>query len=192
MNEAGLITLSYQVDGLIRQEMVGTVTEVGSKVTKCQVGDTVGMGCLCGSCRTCEQCKNDVETYCAELKMTYLSVYYDGTPTQGGYSNERAADEHFIINWPENLPLAAGAPLLCGGASVYSPMKYYGLDKPGTHLGIVGLGGLGHVAVKFAKAFWLKVTVIGTSPSKRDEAINQLGADNFLVSHDLEAMKAAR
>lgn len=97
--------------------------------------------------------------------------------------------EHFVVRWPENLPLDAGAPLLCAGSTVYSPMKFYGLNKPGTHLGIVGLGGLGHVAVKFAKAFGVKVTVISTSVGKRDEAINRLGADSFLVSSDNDQMK---
>lgn len=172
-------------------EMVGTVTEVGSKVTKFAVGDTVGVGCLVGSCGSCDNCCSDLENYCPKLILTYQSVYHDGTATRGGYANEMVADEHFVIRIPENLPPAAAAPLLCAGITVYSPMRYFGFDKPGSHVGIVGLGGLGHVAVKFAKAFGLKVTVISTSPSKKDEAINRLGADEFLVSRDPDQMKAA-
>ena len=174
---------------LNRHEIVGVVTEVGSKVTKFKAGDKVGVGCFVNSCRSCEQCSNDLEPYCPKSVMTYSSVDYDGKPTKGGYSNEMVVNEHFVLQWPETLPLAAGAPLLCAGCSVYSPMKYYGLDKPGAHIGIVGLGGLGHVGVKFAKAFGLKVTVISTSPSKKDEAINRLGADSFLVSTDQEQMQ---
>ena len=102
------------------------------------------------------------------------------------------ADEHFIVRIPDSIPLHAGAPLLCAGITVYSPLRYYGLDKPGMQIGVVGLGGLGHVAVKFAKAFGAKVTVISTSPNKKQEAIERLGADSFLVSRDQEQMQAAR
>ncbi|KAL3527495.1 hypothetical protein ACH5RR_012151 [Cinchona calisaya] len=172
-------------------EIVGIVTEVGSRVTKFKAGDKVGVGCIVGSCRSCNKCSNDLEPYCSKMIMTYLSIDEDGTPTRGGYSNEMVVNEHFAIRWPENLPLDGGAPLLCAGSTVYSPMIYYGLSKPGTHLGVVGLGGLGHVAVKFAKAWGLKVTVISTSPGKKEEAINHLGADSFLVSTDQEQMQAA-
>lgn len=123
------------------------------------------------------------------MVMTYLSIDEDGSITRGGYSNEMVVNEHFAIRWPENLPLDGGAPLLCAGCSVYSPLMYYGLSKPGTHLGIVGLGGLGHAGVKFAKAMGLKVTVISTTPGKKEEAINRLGADSFLVSTDPEQMQ---
>lgn len=172
-----------------RHEISGVVTEVGSKVTKFKPGDKVGVGCLVNSCRSCDQCTNDLEPYCPKMVMTFQSVDRDGSITKGGYSNEMVVNEHFVIRWPETMPLDAGAPLLCGGCSVYSPMKYYGLDKPGAQLGIAGLGGLGHLAVKFAKAFGVKVTVISTSPSKKDEAINRLGADSFLVSTDQEQMQ---
>ena len=94
------------------------------------------------------------------------------------------ANEHYIVRFPENMPLDAGAPLLCAGITVYSPLKHFGFAQPGKHIGIVGLGGLGHVAVKFAKAFGAKVTVISTSLSKKDEALEHLGADSFLVSRD--------
>ncbi|EXB62434.1 putative mannitol dehydrogenase [Morus notabilis] len=172
-------------------EIVGVVTEVGSKVQKFKVGDKVGVGCMVGACRSCESCANDLENYCSKMILTYGVTYYDGTTTYGGYSDVMVADEHFIVRIPDNLPLDAGAPLLCAGITVYSPLKYFGLDKPGLHVGIVGLGGLGHVAVKFAKAMGVKVTVISTSPNKKKEAIEHLGADSFLVSRDQDEMKAA-
>jgi cinnamyl-alcohol dehydrogenase len=99
------------------------------------------------------------------------------------------AEEHFIVRIPDNLSLDAGAPLLCAGITVYSPLRYFGLDKPGMHVGVVGLGGLGHVAVKFAKAMGVKVTVISTSPNKKQEAVENLGADSFLVSSDQGQMQ---
>ncbi|KAJ9563499.1 hypothetical protein OSB04_008659 [Centaurea solstitialis] len=169
-------------------EIVGVVTEVGSKVKKVKVGDKVGVGCMVGSCRSCDQCGADQEQYCPKMVQTYN----DATKTTyGGYSDHMVCDQHFIITWPENLPLDGGAPLLCAGITVYSPMRYYGLDKPGMHVGVVGLGGLGHVAVKFLKALGLKVTVISTSPNKKEEAINNLGADSFLISRDQAQMQGA-
>ncbi|PIM99114.1 Alcohol dehydrogenase, class V [Handroanthus impetiginosus] len=172
-------------------EIVGVVTEVGSKVKKVKVGDKVGVGCLVGSCRKCDQCANDLENYCPKQILTYSFPDVDGTLTYGGYSDLMVATEHFIIRWPENLPLDAGAPLLCAGITTYSPLRHFGLDKPGLNVGVVGLGGLGHVAVKFAKAFGTKVTVISTSLSKKEEAISKLGADHFLVSRDPEQMQTA-
>ncbi|KAL3527480.1 hypothetical protein ACH5RR_012136 [Cinchona calisaya] len=172
-------------------EIVGEVTEVGSKVTKVKVGDKVGVGCLVGSCRTCENCTADLENYCPKMVLTYATPNFDGTITYGGYSNEMVCNEHFIIRFPENMPLDGGAPLLCAGVTVYSPMKYYGIGKPGSHIGINGLGGLGHVAVKFAKALGAKVTVISTSERKKEEALNRLGADAFLVSRNADEMQAA-
>ncbi|KAG8377976.1 hypothetical protein BUALT_Bualt08G0089800 [Buddleja alternifolia] len=172
-------------------EMVGIVTEVGSKVEKFKVGDKVGVGCMVGSCRKCDQCVNNLENYCPQSVFTYNSIDSDGTTTYGGYSNIMVADEHFVIRWPEKLPLDSGAPLLCAGTTTYSALKYYGLDKPGLHVGVVGLGGLGHVAVKFLKAFGAKVTVISNSAGKKQDAVETLGADRFLVSRDEEEMKAA-
>ncbi|XP_062100741.1 probable mannitol dehydrogenase [Humulus lupulus] len=172
-------------------EIVGVVTEVGSKVEKYKVGDKVGVGCMVGSCRSCDSCANDLENYCPKMILTYGSKYYDGTTTYGGYSDTMVADEHFIVRIPDSLPLDAAAPLLCAGITVYSPLKYFELDKPGLHVGIVGLGGLGHVAVKFAKALGAKVTVISTSPNKKKEAIERIGADSFLVSRDQEQVQAA-
>ncbi|XP_059624100.1 probable mannitol dehydrogenase isoform X2 [Cornus florida] len=172
-------------------EIVGIVTEVGSKVQKFKVGDKVGVGCVIGTCHSCDNCANDLESYCPKMILTYSTIYYDGTVTYGGYSDTMVTDEHFVLRWPDSLPLDAGAPLLCAGITTYSPLRYFGLDKPGKHVGVVGLGGLGHVAVKFAKAFGAKVTVISTSPNKKKEAIEQLGADAFLVSRDSDQMQAA-
>lgn len=172
-------------------EIVGVVTEVGSKVQKFKVGDKVGVGCLVGSCHSCDNCANDLENYCPKLLFTYNSIYYDGTPNYGGYSNIMVADEHFVIRIPDSLPLDGCAPLLCAGITTYSPLKHFGLDQPGMHVGVVGLGGLGHAAVKFAKAFGVKVTVISTSSGKKKEAIERLGADSFLVSGDPTQMQLA-
>ncbi|XP_061345864.1 probable mannitol dehydrogenase isoform X2 [Gastrolobium bilobum] len=172
-------------------ELVGIVTEVGSKVEKFKVGDKVGVGCLVDSCRSCQNCADNLENYCPKFTLTYDDKYIDGTTTYGGYSDFMVTDEHFVIRIPDNLPLDAAAPLLCAGITVYSPLRYYGLDKPGLHVGVVGLGGLGHTAVKFAKAFGANVTVISTSPNKKEEAIEHLGADSFLISRDQDQMQAA-
>ena len=172
-----------------RHEIVGVVTEVGNKVKKFKVGDRVGVGCLVGSRNSCDECHNNLEIYCPKMILTYGAKYHDGTITYGGYSDMMVADEHFVVRIPDNLPLDAAAPLLCAGITVYSPIRYYGLDKPGMNVGVVGLGGLGHMAVKFAKAMGVKVTVISTSPNKKQEAIQRLGADSFLVSRDQEEMK---
>ncbi|KAK4585054.1 hypothetical protein RGQ29_022642 [Quercus rubra] len=173
-------------------EIVGVVTEVGSKVQKFKVGDKVGVGCMVGACHSCDSCANELENYCPNMILTYGVKYFDGTITQGGYSDIMVADEHYVVRIPDNLPLDAGAPLLCAGITVYSPLRYYGLDKPGMHVGVVGLGGLGHVAVKFAKAMGVKVTVISTSVNKKKEALEHLGADSFLVSKDQDEMQAAQ
>nr|UTS83001.1 cinnamyl alcohol dehydrogenase 6 [Phryma leptostachya] len=186
-NKTGNVT--YPV--LPGHEIAGVVTEVGSEVTKVKVGDKVGVGCMAGSCRSCESCANDLENQCTKMVLTYRSKYFDGTPTYGGYSDIMVCDEHFIVCWPDNLPLDTGCPLLCAGITTYSPLKYFGLDKPDIHLGVVGLGGLGHVAVKFAKAFGAKVTVISTSLHKKEEAIKNLGVDSFLVSSDQDQLQAA-
>ena len=136
---------------------MGEVTEVGSKVENFKVGDKVGVGCLVGSCQSCQACSHDLEQFCPKLVYSYASPDFDGTVTYGGYSDHMVSDEHFVLHWPENLPLDSGAPLLCAGITTYSPLKHFGLDKPGTKLGVVGLGGLGHIAVKMAKAFGLKL-----------------------------------
>ena len=173
-------------------EIVGVVTEVGSKVQNFKVGDKVGVGCMVGACHSCDNCDNHLENYCPKMILTYSAKYYDGTITYGGYSDTMVSDEHFVVRIPDNLPLDAGAPLLCAGITVYSPLRFYGLDKPGMHVGVVGLGGLGHVAVKFAKAMGVKVTVISTSPNKKKEALEHLGADSFLVSKDQDQVQVLK
>nr|POE61447.1 putative mannitol dehydrogenase [Quercus suber] len=178
-NEAGMTSYPF-VPG---HEIVGEVTKVGHNVTKFKIGDRAGVGCMVGSCGSCENCKQDLEVYCPEMIWTLK--------TFGGYSENIVIDEHFAVLIPNSLRLHGVAPLLCAGITVYSPMMYYGLCKPGQHLGVVGLGGLGHVAVKFAKALGMKVTVISTSPSKKNEAMERLGVDSFLVSHDQEQLQAA-
>jgi D-arabinose 1-dehydrogenase-like Zn-dependent alcohol dehydrogenase len=175
-----------------RHELVGEVTEVGSKVKKVKVGDKVGVGGMVSACNTCESCNNDLENYCPQVILTYDSVYHDGTITYGGYSDTMVANKRYIVHFPENMPLDAGAPLLCAGITVYSPLKYFGLAEPGKHIGVVGLGGLGHLAVKFAKAFGVKVTVISTSIHKKDEALKHLGADSFLLSSDQEEVQVIK
>ncbi|CAK9161230.1 unnamed protein product [Ilex paraguariensis] len=151
----------------------------------------VGVGEIVGSGKTCEICQQDLENYCAQLIFTYNSIYKDGTKTYGGYSDIVVVDQRYVLRFPDNLPSDAGAPLLCAGITLYSPMKYYGMTEPGKHLGVAGLGGLGHVAVKLGKAFGLKVTVISTSHKKESEAINKVGADYFLVSSNPEKMKVS-
>ncbi|MCL7038647.1 hypothetical protein MKW94_028035, partial [Papaver nudicaule] len=171
-------------------EIVGIVSEVGHKVSKFKVGDRVGVGCLVGACQSCDSCSKDLENYCAKRIFTYSGIYHDGSKTYGGYSDIMVANERYVVKIPDSLPLDACAPLLCVGITAYSPMKYFGLSEPGMHLGVVGLGGLGHVAVKFAKAFGMKVTVISTSPAKEKEAIELLGADAFVVSSNQEQLMA--
>ncbi|XP_058081254.1 probable mannitol dehydrogenase isoform X8 [Magnolia sinica] len=172
-------------------EIVGVVTQVGPNVSKFKVGDKAGVGFLSESCKSCSTCHQGWENYCPKMMSIYNSTYHDGTMTYGGYSDMLVVNQNFAICFPENLPLDSGAPLLCAGITVYSPMRYFGLSEPGMHLGVVGLGGLGHVAIKFGKAFGMKVTVISTSPSKEKEAIERLGADSFLVSRNPAQMEAA-
>ncbi|CAH9120272.1 unnamed protein product [Cuscuta europaea] len=175
-------------------EIVGIVTQTGSNVQKFKGGDRVGVGVIVGSCLTCHICDKDLESYCPKKVFTYNSKDQDGrnTYTYGGYSDKIVVHQHFVLRFPDKLPSHAGAPLLCAGITVYSPMKYYGMMvEPGKHLGVAGFGGLGHIAVKLGKAFGLKVTVISTSPNKEDEAINKLGADSFLVSTDSAQLQAA-
>lgn len=168
---------------------MGVVTKVGSKVKKFKEGDKAGVGCKIDSCDSCQHCQDHLENYCSKSIDTYTIFDHGGEKVYGGYSDILVVNEHFAVHIPESLELERVAPLLCAGIAVFSPMKFYGLDKAGMHVGVVGLGGLGHVAVKFAKAFGMKVTVISTSPNKKIEAIEQLKADSFLVSHDTMQMQ---
>nr|8A3N_A Chain A, Geissoschizine synthase [Catharanthus roseus]8A3N_B Chain B, Geissoschizine synthase [Catharanthus roseus] len=172
-------------------ETAGEVVEVGSKVEKFKVGDKVAVGCMVGSCGQCYNCQSGMENYCPEPNMADGSVYREqGERSYGGCSNVMVVDEKFVLRWPENLPQDKGVALLCAGVVVYSPMKHLGLDKPGKHIGVFGLGGLGSVAVKFIKAFGGKATVISTSRRKEKEAIEEHGADAFVVNTDSEQLKA--
>ncbi|KAJ7517614.1 hypothetical protein O6H91_21G031700 [Diphasiastrum complanatum] len=172
-------------------EFVGIVTEIGPEVHQHKVGDHVGVGCMVGSCQNCDSCAKGAEQYCECMTPTYNDVDQDGKPTYGGYSALMVCDERFVLQIPKSLPLDAAAPLLCAGITVYSPLRYFGMDEAGKSLGVVGLGGLGHMAVKFGKAFGMNVTVISTSPSKEEEARLILNADNFLVSKNDQQMKKA-
>nr|WKU61911.1 demethyldihydrocorynantheine, demethylcorynantheidine synthase [Cephalanthus occidentalis] len=178
-NKFGFTTYPF----VLGHEIVGVVSEVGSKVQKFQVGDKVAVGGMIGCCQTCYCCTNDLEHYCPKVVLTETGA--------GGCSNFVVADVDCVFRWPEKLPLDLGAPLLCAGGTTYSPMKNFGLDKPGLHVGVAGLGGLGHVAVKFAKAFGAKVTVISASDNKKEDAIEKYGADAFLVTSNPEQMQAA-
>ncbi|KAG6471218.1 hypothetical protein ZIOFF_072319 [Zingiber officinale] len=182
------------VPGIYRRcshEIVGVVTEVGGKVGRFKLGDHAGVDCMVNSCRSWHECARHHENYCPGMIMTCNATDADGTVTYGGYSDSIVVEEHFAVKFPAGMPLDRSAPLLCAGITVYSPMKRFGLDVPGKHIEVVGLGGLGHVAVKFGKAFGAKVTVISTSPSKRQEAVERLGANAFLVSKDPDEMKGA-
>ncbi|KAK9039283.1 hypothetical protein V6N11_014491 [Hibiscus sabdariffa] len=141
---------------------------------KVKVGK-VGVGCIVGACHNCDSCANDLENYCPKVVFTYNGIYYDGTVTYDSYSDFMVVDQRYIVQIPNRIPLNSAALLLCVGITVYSPLKYFGLGELRRHVAIVGLGGLGHVAVKFAKALGCKVTVISTSPSKKAEALEHLG-----------------
>lgn len=171
-------------------EIVGRVTAVGSGVKKFKVGDSVGVGCLVDSCRTCPNCQTGLEQFCDNgMVMTYGSTdKYFGTPTLGGYSQSIVVTEDFVLRMPANLNLAAAAPLLCAGITTYSPMRHWKVG-PGQKVGIVGLGGLGHMAVKFAKAFGAHVVLFTTSPGKVVDG-KRVGAHEVVVSTDEKQMAA--
>jgi cinnamyl-alcohol dehydrogenase len=171
-------------------EIIGVVTEVGSNVKNFKAGDRAGVGCFIDSCRQCHQCETKEDNYCAKQVATYNAKDWKHSDevTYGGYSTNYVLDSNYAIKIPTNLDMSASAPLLCAGITTYSPLKYYKLDKPGMKLGVVGLGGLGHMAVKFGKALGLEVTVISTSEGKRKTAM-ELGAAHFLVSKDEKSMQ---
>ncbi len=170
-------------------EIVGRVARVGSEVSKFQVGDTAGVGCLVDSCRECSSCKRGLEQWCLETSsQTYNGLEMDKkTPTFGGYSSQIVVDEAFVLHIRDTENLAAVAPLLCAGITTYSPLKRFGV-KEGHKVGVVGLGGLGHMGVKLAVAMGAEVTVFSTSPSKREDA-KRLGAHHFVVSKNEDEMK---
>lgn len=170
-------------------EIVGRIVSVSDHVKKFKVGDVGAVGCLVDSCGECEYCKEGLEQYCEPgATQTYNSPdKHLGTQTYGGYSESIVLDEDFVLRVPENLDLAATAPLLCAGITTYSPLKHWNVG-PGKKVGVVGLGGLGHMAVKIAKAMGAEVIVFTTSPSKVEDA-KRLGADDVVLSKDEEQMK---
>lgn len=171
-------------------EIVGTVREVGSGVQRFKVGDCVGVGTYVNSCRECEYCNDGLEVHCSKGSVfTFDGVDADSTITKGGYSTYMVVHERYCFRIPENYPRASAAPLLCAGITVYTPMMHHNMNKPGKSLGVVGLGGLGHLAVKLGKAFGMNVTVFSTSLSKEEEALNLLGSDKFVLSSDEQEMK---
>ena len=165
-------------------EIVGTVREIGSAVTKFAVGDRIGVGVFIDSCRTCVNCLRGLEQYCVEgMTGTYNTMERDGTTVaQGGYSNIFVIDQDYAVHVPENLDMPGVAPLLCAGITLYSPLKHWGA-KPGMKVGVMGLGGLGHMGVKFAAALGADVTVFSHSPSKEADA-KAMGAHHFVVTKD--------
>ena len=169
-------------------EIVGRVTKVGSAVTTYKPGDLAAVGCLVDSDRTCPQCKVGHENFCPNMTLTFNSPdKHLGGVTYGGYSDSIVVDERFVLRVPTNLNLAGAAPLLCAGITTYSPMRHWGVTK-GKKVGVVGLGGLGHMAVKFAHALGAHVVVFTTSPGKKEVAL-QLGADEVVLSRDAGEMK---
>jgi uncharacterized zinc-type alcohol dehydrogenase-like protein len=172
-------------------EIVGRVTKVGSEVTKLKVGDLAGVGCLVDSCQTCESCKKDLEQYCLTgWTGTYGGVdKHLGGPTLGGYSEKIVVDEHFVLKVPSNLNLAAVAPLLCAGITTWSPLRHWNVGKD-SKVAVVGLGGLGHMAIKLAKGLGAEVTLFfSRTPGKEKDAL-ALGADAVIISTDENHMNS--
>ncbi|HEX7825218.1 MAG TPA: NAD(P)-dependent alcohol dehydrogenase, partial [Mycobacterium sp.] len=165
-------------------EIAGVVTEVGPEVTSYKVGDRVGVGCFVDSCRQCENCQADLEQHCTGTGMvlTYNGVGSDGQPTHGGYSGAIVVDENYVLRIPDSIPLDAAAPLLCAGVTVYSPLRRWNVG-PATRIAIIGLGGLGHLAVKFAKAMGAEVTVLTQSLKKMEDGL-RLGANHYYATSD--------
>ena len=169
-------------------EIVGRVTQVGAAVTRFKPGDLAGVGCLVDSDRTCPHCQAGHEQFCAGMVLTYNSPdRHLGGVTYGGYSERIVVDERFTLAVPGNLGLAGAAPLLCAGITTYSPLRHWGV-RAGQKVGVVGLGGLGHMAVKFARAFGAHVVVFTTSPGKREDAL-RLGANEVVLSREANAMR---
>ena len=169
-------------------EIVGRVTKVGSAVSKYKPGDLVAVGCMVDSDSTCPECLAGLEQFCPHLTLTYNGPdKHLGGVTYGGYSDSVVVDERFVLRVPSNLDLAGAAPLLCAGITTYSPMRHWSVTK-GKKVGVVGLGGLGHMGVKFAHALGAHVVVFTTSPNKKEDAL-RLGADEVVVSRNADEMK---
>ena len=173
-------------------EIAGIVTEVGSEVTKFKVGDRVGVGCFVDSCRECESCRAGEEQYCTGGGMvgTYNAVGRDGEPTQGGYSGAIVVDENYVLRIPDSVGLDEAAPLLCAGITTYSPLRHWNAG-PGKTVAVIGLGGLGHLAVKLAAAMGAEVTVLSQSLKKMEDGI-RLGASDYRATSDRATFKELR
>lgn len=173
-------------------EIAGVVTAVGAEVTGFQAGDRVGVGCFVDSCRECDNCRAGIEQYCTGSGMvgTYNAVGRDGERTQGGYSGAIVVDEDYVLRIPDALPLEAAAPLLCAGITTYSPLRHWNAG-PGTRVAVIGLGGLGHLAVKLAKAMGAEVTVLSQSLKKMEDGL-RLGADAYHATSDRETFRELR
>src|ERR1700677_2324425 len=168
-------------------EIVGRVTKTGSSVTRFKPGDLAAVGCLVDSDGTCPECQAGLEQFCPNFTLPYnFPDKHTGGVTYGGYSDSIVVDEHFVVSIPSNLDLGGAAPLLCAGITTYSPMRHWGVTK-GKKVGIVGLGGLGHMGVKFAHALGAHTVVFTTSPGKKDDAL-RLGADEVVLSRDANEM----
>ena len=168
-------------------EIIGRVAKVGSEVTRFKRGDLAAVGCLVDSDGNCQECQAGLEQFCPHMTLTYNSpdVHLGGV-TYGGYSDSIVVKEHFVLRVPSNLNLAGAAPLLCAGITTYSPMRHWGVTK-GKKVGVVGLGGLGHMAIKFAHAFGAHVVVFTTSANKKEDAL-RLGADDVVISRNTDEM----
>ncbi|MES2609661.1 MAG: NAD(P)-dependent alcohol dehydrogenase [Pseudomonadota bacterium] len=173
-------------------EIIGRVTAVGAEVTRFQVGDAVGVGCMVDSCQHCKACAGGLEQYCENGNtLTYNDVdRHDGMTTHGGYSERIVVSDRFVVKVPQGLDLAAAAPLLCAGITTWSPLRHWKVG-PGSKVAVVGLGGLGHMALKLAKALGADVTLFSRSPGKEDDA-RRLGADRVVISTDATQMKAVQ
>ncbi|ORW20665.1 alcohol dehydrogenase [Mycolicibacter nonchromogenicus] len=173
-------------------EIAGVVTAVGSEVTKFKVGDRVGVGCFVDSCRECTNCQAGLEQYCTGGGMigTYAGVGRDGQPTQGGYSGAIVVDENYVLSIPDEIPLDAAAPLLCAGVTTYSPLRHWNVG-PGKRIAVVGLGGLGHMAVKLGAAMGAEVTVLSQSLKKMEDGL-RLGAEHYYATSDRATFKDLR
>jgi uncharacterized zinc-type alcohol dehydrogenase-like protein len=172
-------------------EIAGIVSEVGPGVTRFQVGDRVGVGCMVDSCRECDSCEAGLEQYCTGGNVgTYNSVGKDGEPTYGGYSEKVVVDENFVLGIPEGISLDEAAPLLCAGITLYSPLKHWNAG-PGKKVAIVGMGGLGHMGVKIAHALGAEVTVLSQSLRKQEDGL-KLGADHYYATSDPKTFEELR
>ena len=164
-------------------EIVGVVKSVGAQVKKFKIGDRVGVGCFVDSCRVCPSCQEGFEQFCTEgMTGTYNDKEKDGSPTYGGYSTQIVVDEKYVLRIPESMPMDAAAPLLCAGITTYSPLKHWKAG-PGKKVAVIGLGGLGHMAVKIAHAMGAEVTVLSQSLKKQEDG-KRLGADHFYATSD--------